>query len=68
MLSSNDEYIYIYWFELFLIVMQGDIGEYGGGGGGGVGVEKLGKQLSFSTVILVCRKASHPLNCKMPLQ
>ena len=38
----------IYWLELFLTVMQGDIGDNGGGEEGG---EELGKQFHFVIAI-----------------
>ena len=44
----------IYWFELFLRVMQGDIGDTGWGGvGGGLCGKELGKQLSLIIVVSV---------------
>ena len=39
----------IYWFELFLTIIQGYIGD--SGGGGRVGDEELGKHLPFVIVI-----------------
>ena len=45
----------IYRFELFLTVMQGDIGDTWVGGGGGM---ELGKQLSFVIVIRVLESST----------
>ena len=46
----------IYWFEFFLTVMQGDIGDTGGMVG-----EELSKQLSL-LLLLVYRRAAYLLN------
>ena len=49
----------IYWFELYLTVMQGDIRDTGeGGGGNGESVEELGKHLPFVIVIGVQKTCS----------
>ena len=46
----------IYWFKLFLTVMQENIRDIGRGGR--VGGEELGKQLSFVIIIGVMKSCS----------